>query len=130
MIDVSYIKEGLLRWNYLPNQKRKAEELPPIFTSRNLVPDVADKLLSLKLRKDGYDQIEYQSTRYNNIPRTFSIPHPLGYVHFVNCLCEHWEKIKYICDNENSRVKPGIHNDERSPSLWTMETNIHRQREP
>lgn len=116
-IDREYVEEALLRWNFFPNQKSKGDELPPIFTSRNLVPAVAKKLLALPLRKvkgwDGYDQVEYLSTRYNNVSRPLSIPHPAGYVHLVGCICQNWDKLDYICDNVNSRVKPATHADGR-----------------
>lgn len=116
-IDKEYVEEALLRRNFFPNQKSKGDELPPIFTSRNLVPAVAKKLFALPLRKikgwEGYDQVEYLSTRYNNVSRPLSIPHPSGYVHLVNCICDNWDKFDYICENENSRVKPGTHADGR-----------------
>lgn len=113
-IDKEYVEEALLRWNFFPNQKSKGDELPPIFTSRNLVPAVAEKLHKLPLRKkEGYDQVEYLSTRYNNVSRPLSIPHPAGYVHLVDCICHNWGKLDYICDNENSRVKPDTHADGR-----------------
>lgn len=113
-IDKEYVEEALLRWNYFPNQKSKGDELPPIFTTRNLVPKVAENLRKLPLRKkEGYDQVEYLSTRYNNVSRPLSIPHPVGYASLVECIRDNWNEFDYICKNENSRVKPDTHGDGR-----------------
>lgn len=112
-IDKSYVQEALLRWNYFPNQKKNSEEIPPIFTTKNLVPDVAAELNGIELRKGGYDQVEYQSTRYNNVSRTLSLPHPLPYVKLVMEICESWDKIEYISNNKTSCIKPSVHSDNR-----------------
>lgn len=113
-IDKEYVKEALLRWNYFPNQKAKAEELPPIYTSKNLVPEVAMKLLELELDKsDGYEQVEYLATRYNNVSRPLSIPHPLPYVHLVYTITDNWNELEYTTENENSYVKPEEYADKR-----------------
>ena len=113
-VDKDYLFEALTRWNYFPNQKSKGEELPPIFSARQFTPQVAKRLLNEKPRKNGYDQIEYYSTRYNNVSRPLAIPHPVGYAHLVNCICANWEKLKYICDNQNSLIKPEKHADGRA----------------
>jgi len=111
-MDKTYLLEGLLRWNYFPNQK-STPELPPVFSTRQLTPDVAEKISKIGLRLEGYDQVEYLSTRYNNVCRVLSIPHPLPYVHLVQAICEHWDKLKYISENEHSLIKPSVHPDGR-----------------
>ncbi len=112
-INKDFVEEALLRWNYFPYQKRNQEELPPVFTSRQLVPDVAAKLTAITHRKGGYDQVEYLLTRHTNISRPLSIPHPLAYCHLVEAICKNWQEFDYICDNKNSQVKPYEHADGR-----------------
>lgn len=112
-VDADFLFEALTRWNYFPNQKSKGGELPPVFSTRQLTPHVAKLLLAEKLRKDGYDQVEYYATRYNNVSRPLAIPHPVGYAHLVNCICTNWDELKYICRNENSLIKPEEHVDGR-----------------
>ncbi|TDY02857.1 antiviral reverse transcriptase Drt4 [Thiohalophilus thiocyanatoxydans] len=113
-VDSDYMYEALTRWNYFPNQKSKSEELPSIFSTRQFTPHVAKRLVAEALRQGGYDQIEYYATRYNNVSRPLAIPHPMPYAHLVNCICDNWNELKYICDNENSLIKPEVHADMRA----------------
>ncbi|MBX3619081.1 MAG: RNA-directed DNA polymerase [Rhizobacter sp.] len=113
MVDADFLFEALTRWNYFPNQKSKSEELPPLFSTRQFTPHVAKLLVAEILRKDGYDQVEYYATRYNNVSRPLSIPHPMGYAHLVNCICVNWKELNYICSNDNSLIKPEEHVDGR-----------------
>lgn len=112
-IDKSFIEESLLRYNYFPFQKRLKEELPPVFTSRQLVPGVAAKLIELEHRREGYDQVEYLMTRHTNVARPISIPHPLPYCHLVKSIVDNWEQISYICENDLSKIRPDEHADGR-----------------
>ena len=113
-MDENFLFEALTRWNYFPNQKSKGEELPPVFSTRQFTPHVAKLLLNEPLRKSGYDQVEYYSTRYNNVSRPLSIPHPTGYAYLVSSICSNWKELSYICENENSLIKPEQHNDGRA----------------
>ena len=113
-VDEHYLFEALTRWNYFPNQKSKGEELPPVFTTRQFTPHVAKRLVAETLRGDGYDQVEYYATRYNNVSRPLSIPHPVGYAHLVKCICANWDELNYICDNQSSLIKPEVHADGRA----------------
>lgn len=113
-VDSDYMFEALTRWNYFPNQKSKSDELPPVFTTRQFTPSVAKKLTSEKLRGEGYDQVEYYATRYNNVSRPLSMPHPIPYAHLVKCICENWGNLQYICTNQNSLIKPEVHADRRA----------------
>jgi len=113
-VDSDYLYEALTRWNYFPNQKKKSEELPPVFSTRQFTPDVAKMLVAEKLRKVGYDQVEYFATRYNNVCRPLALPHPMPYAHLVNCICENWDELKYVCENNNSLIKPKEHADKRA----------------
>lgn len=112
-VDADFLFEALTRWNYFPNQKSKGGELPPVFSTRQFTPHVAKLLLAEKLRKDGYDQVEYYATRYNNVSRPLAIPHPVCYAHLVDCICTHWDELSYICSNENSLIKPEARADGR-----------------
>lgn len=112
-VDADFLFEALTRWNYFPNQKSRGGELPPVFSTRQFTPHVAKLLLAEKLRSGGYDQVEYYATRYNNVSRPLSIPHPVGYAYLVNCICSNWSELGYICENENSLIKPEEHPDRR-----------------
>ncbi|MDF1641292.1 antiviral reverse transcriptase Drt4 [Thalassolituus oleivorans] len=117
MLDSEFVYEALLRWNYFPNQKENSEELPPIFTTRNLVPSVAEKLTKLPCRKGGYDHVEYFLTRYNNVPRLLSIPHPLAYVHLAKCIKDNWTAIEQSSASSVSQISPYKHQDGRLISM-------------
>ena len=119
-INKSFFIEGLLQYNYLPTTRKSKEELPPIFDSKKLSPDVARKLLSPEIgtakderRMRGYDQIDYRLTRYNSVSRTLSIPHPTAHSRLCLSLYEHWEKICYIAENPSSHIKPHDNDDGR-----------------
>ena len=112
-LDKEFLLRSLLQHNYFPSQKRNKEEFPPILNSKSLTPEISKELIKLFYRKDGYDQVEYRVTRYNNVPRLFSIPHPLPYVKLCHSLYDNWEKLKYITKTEISLIIPKKHNDGR-----------------
>lgn len=113
MIDPIYLKESLLKFNYFPLQKNKNEELPDIFNSELFTVEVCDELVGINLRKGGYDHCNYFATRFNNIHRQLSIPHPLAYAHLVNHLANNWSLFCHVEDNENSLIRPIKHRDGR-----------------
>ncbi|WP_162901835.1 antiviral reverse transcriptase Drt4 [Aeromonas hydrophila] len=113
MIDQEFLKESLLRFNYFPLQKNKNEELPNIFNSELFVPSVCDELVSIGLRKGGYDHCNYFTTRFNNVHRQLSIPHPLAYAHLVSHIAINWDKFCHIENNDNSQIRPLKHKDGR-----------------
>lgn len=113
MIDSNFVKEGLLKSNYFPLQKNRNEELPSIFNSELFSTDIADELVAIKLRNGGYDDLSFNVTRFNNVHRKISIPHPLPYAHLVNTITENWGSISHIEDNENSIIRPLKHKDGR-----------------
>ncbi|MBU2870359.1 antiviral reverse transcriptase Drt4 [Colwellia sp. E2M01] len=113
MIDSKFVKEGLLKSNYFPLQKNRNEELPSIFNSEAFSSDIADKLVAIKLRSGGYDDLSFNVTRFNNIHRKISIPHPLPYAHLVNTITKNWDSISHIESNENSIIRPLKHKDGR-----------------
>jgi len=112
-ISKSFLLKALLQHNYFPSQKKAKEELPPIINSKSFTPDVSTKLIILTKRVGGYDQVEFKSTRYNNVPRALSIPHPMAYAHLCHSLYDSWDKFKYITENKNSIIYPKKHNDGR-----------------
>jgi len=113
-LDKKFLLKALLQYNYFPSQKRNKEELPPILNSKSLTPEISEKLIEQQsCRRSGYDQIEYKLTRYNNIPRYFSIPHPLPYAKLCHSLHDNWEKLEYITQTENSLIIPKKHIDDR-----------------
>jgi hypothetical protein len=113
MIDSKFVKDGLLKSNYFPLQKNRNEELPSIFNSTLFSAEIADELVSIKLRNGGYDDLSFNVTRFNNVHRKISIPHPLPYAHLVNTITENWDSISHIEENENSIIRPLKHKDGR-----------------
>ncbi|NVO74244.1 antiviral reverse transcriptase Drt4 [Photobacterium damselae] len=113
MINEKYLKDSLLRHNYFPLQKNKNEELPNIFNSDLLTPNIADKLCKISLRSGGYDHCTYNVTRFNNVHRSLAIPHPLPYSYLVKEIASNWDKLEHIENNENSIIRPSVHPDGR-----------------
>jgi hypothetical protein len=114
-ITEKFVLNALLRHNYLPNQKKLPTDIPPIFTTRKLVPSVARKLVKVRQRAKhlGWDAIEFQATRFNGVARILSIPHPLAYARLCLCIADNWPKIGYIVSNKNSMIRPRRHSDHR-----------------
>ncbi|MFC1787203.1 RNA-directed DNA polymerase [Halobacteriota archaeon] len=112
-LDKKFLLKALLQYNYFPSQNRNKEELPPILNSESLTPEISEKLIKLSYRKAGYDQVEYKLTRYNNVPRALSIPHPMAYAQLCHSLHDNWEKLEYITQTENSLIIPQKHSDGR-----------------
>ncbi|MFA0681294.1 antiviral reverse transcriptase Drt4 [Vibrio splendidus] len=113
MIDSQYVKDALLRFNYLPLQKDKNEELPELFSSELFSSSICDELAAIDLRKGGYDHFNYFATRFNNVHRQLSVPHPLAYAHLVSHISDNWSRFSHIEDNENSVIRPFKHKDGR-----------------
>ncbi len=114
-----FLLRALLKWNYLPCQKKRTEELPPVFVSSDLTKDIAEQVTALSLgkrRKDmgGFDCVRYYATRHNNVPRLLSIPHPRPYSELCLEIYRNWAKISHICENANSLVRPQKHRDKRT----------------
>jgi len=109
--------EGLVQHSMLPVQKAAKEELPPIFSSEGISRDLIDQIAALAKtgtrKKLGFDAIEYRATRFNNVPRLLSIPHPKAYIDLAKTFADHWDKIEHITRNVNSMVKPRLHDDGR-----------------
>ena len=114
--DKDYVYNALLRYNYLPLAGKEVDDIPfEVFSTEDLTPVIANELLQKykdTRRKvngrnvDGYDQIEYRATRFNNVTRLMHVPHPLSYARLCKFISENWDKLKHICENENSRSKP------------------------
>ncbi|MCW0345197.1 hypothetical protein NB703_003290 [Pantoea ananatis] len=114
--DKRHLYEALLRHNYFPNQKGSTGEIPPCFSSRTFTPEIAELIVSNKpprRKLQGYDCVEYYSTRYNNFPRTLSLIHPRAYSNLAKHIHDNWDDIKFIKENEFSMIKPDIHADGR-----------------
>ena len=91
-----FLLNALLRENYFPLQKKKRDELPPIFTSLELKKSVAEDIRKVTLSKDrkkaGFDTIQYKATRFNNVPRLLSIPHPKPYIDICFEIYDKWNR--------------------------------------
>ena len=112
-IDQASLIKGLVQHNFFPAQKKEEGEMPPIINSVTFTPDVADKLRNLNSRKGGYDQVEYRSTRFNNVSRPLSIPHPVPYSELCYAIHDNWQEFEYITHSDNSLITPEIHSDGR-----------------
>lgn len=122
-VDKDYLYDALLAHNYLPMVKEHRDETPSLFSTESFSATAGDEIAALfdKLgnhharRKDGFDQIEYRTTRFNNVVRLMHIPHPMPYAHLCQQLRESWHEVTLnrICDNPNSKVKPEQHEDGR-----------------
>lgn len=60
--------EAITRWNYFPNQKDSATELPPCFSTSRFTPEIAEELSKIKLSQERnnyqFDLVEYKATRW------------------------------------------------------------------
>jgi hypothetical protein len=112
--DNEYVYNALLRCNYFPMVKEHLDEIPPIFRTVEFTPAIADSIIkNCNQRKSGYDQIDYKTTRFNNVSRFIQIPHPLPYAHLCKCIMDNWDKLDHICTNPLSQIKPEKHDDDR-----------------
>lgn len=111
------IYEALTRYNYFPNQKSNIGELPPCIDSRQFTPEVCEQLTELNesdyRNSNGYDAVEYNSTRYNNAPRILSLVHPKAHALLAKHIHDNWNNIRHITENQNSIIKPEHHHDGR-----------------
>jgi hypothetical protein len=119
-VDREFLLKALLSHNYLPTTRRAKEELPPCFNSLSFTPEIARILVQSEYRKgkdnggySGYDQVEYQLTRFNSVARLLSVPHPLPYAKLCMALSENWDKLEFISQNSSSRIKPQLYEDGR-----------------
>jgi hypothetical protein len=117
IVTKDFLLSALLKENYLPNQKRKKEELPPVFTTSRLNYEIANEIKQISLnnirKKAGFDFIQYRATRFNNVPRIFSIPHIKPYIDTCFEIYNDWGNLKHICSNVNSIICPRAHSDGR-----------------
>lgn len=112
-IDQAALLSGLIQYNFFPAQKREEGEMPPAINSATLTPAIADKLRNLNSRNCGYDQVEYRSTRFNNVSRPLAIPHPVPYSKLCYAIQDNWNEFEYITHSTNSLITPEPHSDGR-----------------
>lgn len=112
-----HFHEGLTRWNYFPNQKLSASEIPPSITSRGFTPEVAQKLLTstlgLRRAREGFDFVQYRSTRYNNISRSLGLIHPFAMAKIVQVLTDNYAEVVTGLQSPESAIKVDAHHDGR-----------------
>lgn len=112
-----HFSEALTRWNYFPNQKDSASELPPCFTTRRFTPEIAEELSKLPIqdarRQHWFDLVEYRVTRYNNISRTLALLHPLSYAKLHARIMASYEEIAGLTSSNQSAIKIEEHIDGR-----------------
>jgi hypothetical protein len=124
-----FLLNALLHHNYFPAQSMDKEELPPVLHTRGFRYSAFKNLITLPKRAGGYDQVEYKLTRYNNVPRTLSIPHPKAYAHLCNSIFENWKEFQYIMVGKHSVIYPKQHSDGRIiiMNYESSEQQIERQ---
>lgn len=116
LIDRDVLLNALLRRNYLPNQTKLEEEIPPVFSSESFSNEVAEKLRKADLRTGiytGYDSVEYKLTRFSGAPRILSILHPKAYANLSLIIADNWDEFRYIANGENSMLRIAGHEDGR-----------------
>ncbi|WP_296507872.1 antiviral reverse transcriptase Drt4 [Rhodoferax sp.] len=109
--------EALTRWNYFPNQKSSASELPPNICTKGFTPEVAFKLSEIQLnkerRKGGFDLVEYRATRYNNVSRVLGLIHPLAFANVFAAFDANYAELEAARADENSAIHVEQHSDGR-----------------
>jgi len=126
----NFVLKALLKHNYFPMQKERKEEIPPVFTSSGITKVICEQVNNVTLssgrRKSGFDSVQYHSTRYNNVPRLLSIPHPRAYIDICLDIYKNWKRINHICSNSNSLIRPRKHSDGRT-IIMDYETSLARR---
>jgi len=122
-IDSSYLFSALLSYNYLPMVKEHRDETPSLFSTESLTPEIADELVvafnnlprKSARKRNGFDQVEYRTTRFNNVIRKMNIPVPMAYCSLCQQLRDSWDQpeLNRICSNPSSKIKPERHGDGR-----------------
>lgn len=112
-IDATFIARALLKYNYLPFQKRDKSEVPPCFSSRKFTPKIAKLVDASTQRKGGWDAISYRATRFNGVPRILSIPHPVPHASLSLHIAYSWNELAYITKAGISEIRPRRHRDGR-----------------
>lgn len=69
------------------------EKLPPCFSSEFLLKFTLSEKDKKAFYKFKLFPFQYQSYRNTNVPRMFSIPHPLAYLNLCEVIKKHWQKI-------------------------------------
>ncbi|MDI7500057.1 antiviral reverse transcriptase Drt4 [Cronobacter dublinensis] len=109
--------EAITRWNYFPNQKDSATELPPCFSTSRFTPEIAEELSKIKLSQERnnyqFDLVEYKATRFNNVPRALSLIHPLAYSKIFTTFKNYRTEILSFMHDDNSAISAEQHNDGR-----------------
>ncbi|MEN2396972.1 antiviral reverse transcriptase Drt4 [Pseudomonas halotolerans] len=112
-----HFSEALTRWNYFPNQKDSASEMPPCFTTRRFTPEIAEELLKLPIqearKQHWFDLVEYRVTRYNNISRTLALLHPLAYARLHAKIMANYKEITELTFSNQGAIKIEEHIDGR-----------------
>lgn len=114
-LDSSVMHQALLEHNYFPAQRKKQEEMPPVFTSNSFNVAAAKQLLEMKPKPKtkGFDLIEYRATKFNSVSRSYAIPHPVGYSQLAHCIASNWAQIEPFQKSHVSMIRPRKHKDGR-----------------
>ena len=112
-LDAQRLLSGLLQKNYFPAQRKSFGEIPPIFTTDELTPEIALEINKLPIRPRGFDCVTYTATKFDLVPRLLSIPHPKSYIDLCFCIHNNWKEIQPITYGSMSCIKPADHEDGR-----------------
>lgn len=97
--------EGLLRYNYFPNQKRDSCELPPLFSSEKLSLDILQEVFEVFESEDYFTEqyshgVAYHASKPSR-PRALSIPEPAAYMQMLNLIYDHYDDLTTVASNRN-----------------------------
>ena len=98
--------------------------MPPVFAAVGLSAAVSAGLFtdgriethkrektSVPGRGGGYEQIDYQTTKFNGTRRLLNVPHPFAYAELASALADNWSHLSYTETNEPSKIRPQRHQD-------------------
>lgn len=113
-LDAHFVREALLRKQFLPFVKAEGEELPDIFDSETFSDDAAAALATEARKKRRTTQwVELRTRRFDGLIRRLGVPHPLTYANLVDHICTHWAEIEPFVNGSHSQIKPTRYEDGR-----------------
>jgi len=110
------VHHSLLRANYLPSFNGRNPEMPPVFSSNSFTPEAAADLLAIpNSRKNniGFDYARFEQMRPDGHARHSGIPHPFAHAKLVQAICDNWDDLSFLTENQHSAIRPILTRDGR-----------------
>jgi Reverse transcriptase (RNA-dependent DNA polymerase). len=116
MLNKDKVLEGLIRFNYFPNQKSDACELPPLFSSEGFSLDVLFEAFKALDPEEYFSQhythgVKYFSSKRNKFGQ-LSIPEPAAYIKLLKIINDHYDELTGSLSGLN-QLKLDVHDDGR-----------------